>query len=323
MGEIGIGICGLGAHAQRGHVDHLRAPGRVVAVCDPDEIVRTGALAALPDAVAYADLPSMLADPAVDAVIVCSPDRFHAEALVACVTAGAHVLVEKPVADTREGLARVRAALREADEAGLVVSSCHPRRFDPPFLWLRERLPRFAIDLGAPLDLHFDFLYHRPSRTGLHHGLLIDHVNHEVDLLHWLFGHCAFDARRLFDGEVRYGVSLAREDGVCATFSGSRHLGRDAYAELLRVRFERGEVEVDCETGIARVRDLDAGTIVEHTCGATDYQARFTALNDDFLAAIRDGRSPYLSRADLLVNTEIGIALTENGHFSYDGAATS
>jgi predicted dehydrogenase len=324
-GRLGIGVVGLGDHAQRGHIDHLGDLERadVVAVCDPSAEARRRQLAAGFAGAVYESLDDLLADDGVSALIVCSPDRFHADALARAVAAGRHVLVEKPMADQRAHLCLVTDALAQAADRHLVVASCHPRRFDPPFLWLRRELPALRARLGRPLDVRFDFFYHRPSKAGLHHGLLIDHVSHEVDLLHFLFGHAPFISHRLADGDVRYGVAGSRQDGLCFTFFGSRQLDRRAYPEVMRVRFERGEVEVDTEAGVATVRDRDGDTTSTAPCGATDYEQRFRAVNRDFVNAALDGTAPYLSPPDLIVNTEAGIALTEDGHYDSSRSAAS
>ena len=316
--RLGIGIVGLGAHAQAGHIDHLVEIARadVVAICDPFAPARERQRAAGFTGPAYESLEEMLSEDGVSALVICSPDRFHAEALVRGVAAGKHVLVEKPIAERRTDLQLVIEAIARARRSRLVVTSCHPRRFDPPFTWLRHELPALRAQLGNMLDVRFDFFYHRPSKRGLHHGLLIDHINHEIDLIHFLFGHSPFVAHRLADSDVRYGAAGSRQDGLCFSFFGSRHLDRRAYTEVMRVRFERGEVEVDTETGVATVQDREGATSRVARCGATDYARRFHATNSDFVDAVLDGTAPYLTAADLIVNTEVGIALTEDG--SYD-----
>ena len=57
------------------------------------------------------DLQSFLADPELDAVIIATPDRLHAEQAIAAARAGKHVLVEKPMATS-------------VDEADAMVAAC-------------------------------------------------------------------------------------------------------------------------------------------------------------------------------------------------------
>jgi predicted dehydrogenase len=64
---------------------------------------------------AHTDLATLLADPALDAVIIASPDRLHAEQTLMAARAGKHVFVEKPMAaDVADARAMVQAC-RDAD----------------------------------------------------------------------------------------------------------------------------------------------------------------------------------------------------------------
>lgn len=63
---------------------------------------------------AHDDLDSMLNDPALDAVVIASPDKLHASQTIACAKAGKHVLVEKPMATTLEDAQAMVAACAEA-----------------------------------------------------------------------------------------------------------------------------------------------------------------------------------------------------------------
>jgi 1,5-anhydro-D-fructose reductase (1,5-anhydro-D-mannitol-forming) len=73
---------------------------------------RHGAAAPQP---AHTSLPELLADPALHAVIVTTPDGLHAEQSVAAARAGKHVLVEKPLATELEGARAILTACREND----------------------------------------------------------------------------------------------------------------------------------------------------------------------------------------------------------------
>jgi predicted dehydrogenase len=318
MRKIGVGVVGLGDHALRSHVQHLAGAGAaLVGVFDPDTeatAVFRGTSVAI-----HPSLASLLADPLVEAVIICSPDRFHADSLAEAVAAGKHVLVEKPAAAERDDLPALQLTLHAAKRNSLVVSSCHPRRFDPPFVSLKDRLEYFRTQLGEPLNVSFDFFYHRPSKAGLHHGLLIDHINHEIDLVNWMFGYSEFRATKLFDSELRYSACGVRDDGITFVFSGSRHLDRRVYAEAMEVRFERGLVRLDAEAGKLLVHDYDADATYVDLCEATNYESRFQELNDDFFTAIRNSGKPYLSAQDIIVNTETGIFLTEDGVYDSSG----
>ena len=62
----------------------------------------------------HTDLDALLADPALDAVLIASPDGLHAEQCIAAASAGKHVLCEKPMATTAADAERMTAACRAA-----------------------------------------------------------------------------------------------------------------------------------------------------------------------------------------------------------------
>lgn len=70
-----------------------------------------------------------------DAVIIASPDREHERAAVSCIEAGYHVLIEKPVAHTFDG---VRAIAEAADRTDRVVAVAHVLRYTEFFQVLRD-----------------------------------------------------------------------------------------------------------------------------------------------------------------------------------------
>ena len=80
--------------------------------------------------------------PDLDAVVVCTPDATHAEYIVAALSRGLHVLVEKPLCDSLEGLRAIRRAAAAAPAQ--VVAVVHQMRFVP----LHQRI-KTLVDAGA------------------------------------------------------------------------------------------------------------------------------------------------------------------------------
>ncbi|MBI3200145.1 MAG: bi-domain-containing oxidoreductase [Myxococcales bacterium] len=78
------------------------------------------------------DLETVLADPAVDALVVCTRHNLHASMALRGLRAGKHVLLEKPLALTRAELAEVEAFYAEAGpSAKPVLLTGFNRRFSP------------------------------------------------------------------------------------------------------------------------------------------------------------------------------------------------
>ena len=97
---IGIGVIGLG-NISRGHLQEFseRSDSRITAVCDiyaprlDEGVSKTGAKG-------YRRFEDLLADESVDAVIICTPDHWHAPMSIAAMRAGKDVDCEKPMSLT-------------------------------------------------------------------------------------------------------------------------------------------------------------------------------------------------------------------------------
>ena len=98
--RVRVGVVGVGAMSQQLHIPALqRTPDvEVAAIADANaERVRECA-ARFGIARAYTDYREMLAAGGLDAVLVITPNAYHAPVTIAAIEAGCHVLVEKPMA---------------------------------------------------------------------------------------------------------------------------------------------------------------------------------------------------------------------------------
>lgn len=88
------------------------------------------------------DLAEVLGDPAIDAVAIATPARTHHPIVLAALEAGKHVMVEKPLADTRDrGLEMVELARRH----GLVLMADHTYCYTPAVLKMREMIEQGVL----------------------------------------------------------------------------------------------------------------------------------------------------------------------------------
>jgi predicted dehydrogenase/nucleoside-diphosphate-sugar epimerase len=136
-GGIRIGLIGCGRIAAV-HLRHLQrvAGVQVAALCDLDR-ERARALGEQFDvATVVRELDELLRMP-LDAVHVLTPPTSHAEAAVAALERGMHVLVEKPMATTRQAAERMCAA---AAASGRLLCVDHNRLFDPVIAEARDRV---------------------------------------------------------------------------------------------------------------------------------------------------------------------------------------
>jgi predicted dehydrogenase len=99
-----------------------------------------------------ADLDSALADDAIDAVIIATPNSLHGEQILAAAGAGKHVFCEKPLDLTR---AAAEASLAACKDAGVILGIGHERRFEPAMVEIKRLLE--AGELGTIMHLEASF----------------------------------------------------------------------------------------------------------------------------------------------------------------------
>jgi len=124
---------------------------RVVAGVDPNtaacaEFARAQGIALRPR------LEDVLADPALDAVVLCTPHSLHRAQIVAAANAGKHVFCEKPLALSR---ADVLEAVDACNANRVALAVGHERRFEPPIRELYRMLQ--AGEIGTPLQVEANF----------------------------------------------------------------------------------------------------------------------------------------------------------------------
>ncbi|MFB6218372.1 MAG: Gfo/Idh/MocA family protein, partial [Halobacteriaceae archaeon] len=106
--SLSVGVVGLGGRGQT-QARAVDATGHAVAAgADVDSGARERFAEAF-DAPTYGDHDALLAA-GVDAVVVTTPNAYHAPASVAALEAGVPVLCEKPLADSLEAAERIREA---------------------------------------------------------------------------------------------------------------------------------------------------------------------------------------------------------------------
>ena len=121
------------------HVRVIAAEPRceLAAIVDPDSEACRRASILAPRAALHQDPATVLADPAIDAVVIATPAPTHATLAYEALAAGKHVLVEKPLALSVLDANRVAAAVSRSDRAFMIG---HLMVFHPAVVRLRELL---------------------------------------------------------------------------------------------------------------------------------------------------------------------------------------
>jgi len=193
--NLRIAIVGCGTIAPT-HMDAIAsAPemGASVTACcdiDPSKAAAFAEKYGVP-ALTWAEV---LADPAIDAVSICTPSGLHAELGVPALKAGKHVIIEKPLDITPEACDRLIAAQRET---GKVVACVSQHRFDPATVFVHDAIERG--DLGSVALAEARVTWYRTQQyydSGDWRGTwaldgggcLMNQGVHTVDLMLWLCG---------------------------------------------------------------------------------------------------------------------------------------
>lgn len=121
MSNLGIGVVGAG-FIGRVHVDAIRRVRgvEVVALAEAGEKLAQAQAAALGVRRAYGDYRALLEDPDVHVVHVCTPNRSHYEIVSAALSAGKHVVAEKPLAMTAEEAGDLESQAAKAETVNAV-----------------------------------------------------------------------------------------------------------------------------------------------------------------------------------------------------------
>lgn len=127
--RLRVGVLGCGPIAQAAHFESAAKARNadLYAICDVADDLRDRMAATWAPEKAYADYGDMLADPAVDAVIVATSDGFHVKATAMALEAGKHVLCEKPLGVSVEEVESLRPLVARS---GKILQVGHMKRFD-------------------------------------------------------------------------------------------------------------------------------------------------------------------------------------------------
>jgi len=188
--EIGVGVVGFGLGGRVFHAPFVAAvPGlRLAAI-----VQRKGdeASKAYPTARIARSLDELLADKAIELVVITTPNATHFDMAKRTLEAGKHVVIDKPFTATSE---QALAIGRLANSRGLLAVPFHNRRRDGDFLTVKKLIAEQAVGRLVSFESHFDRF--RPIPRGgawqeaedPANGMLFDLGSHLLDQALALFG---------------------------------------------------------------------------------------------------------------------------------------
>lgn len=249
---------------------------------------------------ATTELAEALEQPGLDAVILCTPTQMHAAQAIQCMDAGKHVQVEIPLCDS---LADGEAVLAKAQETGLTAMVGHTRRFNPSHQYLHRKIAAGELNVQQ-MDVQTYFFRRQnmnakgEARSWTDH-LLWHHAAHTVDLFAYQAGPIV--AANAIEGPYHpelgiamdMSIQLKAESGAICTLSLSFN-NDGPLGTFFRYICDNG-------TWIARYDDLVTGREEPVDLSGVAVSNNGIELQDrEFVAAIREGREPNASVAQVL-----------------------
>lgn len=311
----------------------------LAAVADLDEDAAE-AVASDSGASVYTDYEKMISEAELDAAIVATPHQFHASMGVACLEAGLHTFLEKPIANTVSEADRLVDA---ASSRSLVLGIGHNYRTFPGNIAMKELVEEIAPVhrvfwqwLDTRQESYYDRDVWRCTWEGAGGGVLMNQTSHDLDLLCWMIGQPVEVSAMIGNwghraeiedtaiANIRFasGAAANVQFGMCDRSLNYRQVAGDGGA--VELRHERNSnVTVPDQLRIATygtpmrafIEGSDGDTSTPNVSWrdvAVQGKAGFGPIIPDFVSAIREGRDPVTSGASARVTLELinGIILS-------------
>ena len=151
-----IGLIGAGNIVRARHApawQKLAGQASVTAISDVVEAAAVGVAQQLTDDAGrapaiYTDYHALIREADIDAVDICLPHHLHADAILAAIAAGKHILCEKPMCIS---ITQADQIVEAVDRAGIVYMSGHNELFYPAIAAAKDALDRGVV--GQPYIL--------------------------------------------------------------------------------------------------------------------------------------------------------------------------
>lgn len=312
MGKAVIGLIGAGNHVRDMLLPHLKdASGATLRwICTATGISAQKLGESLKVEYRTTDAAEVLADPAVNAVLIGTRHDSHARLVLAALAAGKHVFVEKPLCLTEDELETVVAALGDPAHRGqLMVGfnrrySPHARKAREFFAGHREPLVmNYRINAGAIPAEHWA---QDPAAGG---GRIIGEACHFIDLLQYVCGAVPVSVRGVRIG--RHSSGITDDQAILSFTFADGSVGSVVYAAGGSTMLAKERLEV---FGEGRSLVLDDFLVTD--CYAGGKHTRFKSGKRDkgfagemaeFVALVRDGAPPSMSLAETVAVSRAAI----------------
>lgn len=264
-------VIGAGSIGTR-HLRVIHGLGYEVAGCDTQADAFQSIREHIANLATYNDLTKALAEKP-DYVVVATPPAAHAENTVAALEAGAHVLCEKPMADTLDSCDRMISA---ADRCHRILHIGFTNRYHPGVRRIKD-----AVDSGrlgkvlfgcADVGTYFTLMCSRSRHQANLYGALLLDYTHQLDYMPWIMGSSVvrlYAVGRAFgDFELKSNpnmISMIMEHANDTVTEIHLDYCRHPQQASTAVTGDRGYIKTDFATNRVLTGSLAEGTTQEET----------------------------------------------------------
>lgn len=300
-------VVGGGSIGER-HVRCFLRTDRVdVALCEIDAALGARVAARYGLRAHYGDAEEAAAR-GCEAAVICTPAHLHVPLARRFVEAGAHVLVEKPLSTSTDGVAELAAL---AEEKRALVAVAYVYRAHPALAAMREGIKsgRFGRPLHVSVAAGQDFPHYRPAYRETYYvdrarggGAVQDALTHLINAVEWLVGpmdRAAADAahQRLAGVAVEDTVGVvARHGDVLAVYSLNQFQAPNEAS--ITVACERGTARFEYHRRRWRWTTAAEQPWRDEPCAELERDTLFQLQAERFLDAVQRGAAPLCSLAE-------------------------
>ncbi len=209
-----------------------------------------------------------------DVLCIASPNGFHAAQAMKCLEVGKHVVIEKPMALTRQDAEKVIFKALHVHRHVFVVMQ---NRYSPPAVWMKELVERGR--LGKIFMVQLKCYWNRDERyytSGGWHGTkeldggtLFTQFSHFIDIMYWLFGDITHIQGRFRDFN-HHGLTDFEDSGFVSFDFMNGGMGAISYSTAVWCRNLESSMTVIAENGSVRIGGQYMDKV--EICQIKDYQ---------------------------------------------------
>ncbi len=292
MSKLRVGIIGAGRiGAVHAETASFRLPeSQVLSIFDVNRPAAEAVAARCGIPAVANSAAEILADPRIDAVLICSSTDTHAGLITLTAQAGKHIFCEKPIAHS---LPQIDAALAAANTAGVKLQIGFNRRFDSNFARVRQAI--LSGEIGTARLLHI--ISRDPAPPPLSYikvsgGMFMDMTIHDFDMARFLIGD---EVEEIYTaGAVMVDpaigeagdldtaiITLRFRNGVIGTIENSRQA---AYGYDQRVEVFGSEGKISTANNFPNQAEVSTGSNIRRDLPFNFFMDRYT---DSYVSELR------------------------------------